>query len=634
MNFPELPEDMPTGADRKRWLELNRIICEVCEPRLSKRKICRAHELSEALKRIQRGRRRRSSGIAVWATTLALTAFSTTIGWQFAKDSPWLRSLLSGTSSPKPAPVGMLRVFSTPEGADVLDENGRVIGTTPTPTMTAKIGESVTFSLRKKGYRTLTLIRQVPASASNEPMVIRESLEVFNPPSIDEPWTDHFGQSLIPVEDHHQSSSYITSLLWNKFLIHNKLAKNSFQILKASQNGQPSEIILTDRNSSTAFCAWYLRSGIEVGFLTEDHEVRAIRDASYRHPSLSQDALSRELHPFRIRIRKITFAHLIIRSVPPDAEIELNGKPLGTVSQLDSPLRVKPGKLIITLLHDGYHPLTHETHLEEGIHEEISLVMEKNQSVVFGQPWENSLGMRFVPVGPGLLASIWETRNSDYDLFLRRSKHPPPPAPHFDQGDDHPVINVSRDDARAFCAWLTLHERQNGRITSSHAYRLPTDLEWSLLANLDEDPFMSPGGRDLRKPRVFPWGPFAFDPARKVANLADQALAATPTVPIERTIPGYNDGFPYTSPVGSFPPNLLGIYDLSGNAQEWVDDDYSRFSSEKLGVLRGGGWNSYQMENLYTGSRNAQPPDFSDTFYGFRVVLSRASPPADDDSTD
>lgn len=626
MSFPELPEDMPGGADRKRWLELNRVICEICEPRLSKRKISRANELSEALKRIQRGRRRRSTGIAVWATTLMLAAFTGWIGWELTKDTPWVRSLLASNVSPKPKPVGMLRVFSTPEGADVLDEQGRLIGTAPTPIMTAKVGEYVTFSLRKKGYRTLVITRQVPATATQEPMVIREPLEVFNPPAPDEPWTDQFGNSFQPIEDHHESSTFVSKPNWMEFRKSIKIPDNSHEILKATQNGDPAELILSDKASASAFCAWYLDAGIKAGFLTDDHEVRALRDTAYRHPSMSPQAIEKGLHPFRIKVRKITFAHLMVHSIPTDSQLYLNGKSYGIVSDQTSPIRVKPGKLQILLLHDGYNPLTHETHLEEGIHEELTLVMEKNQSVVFGQPWKNSLGMQFVPMGRNLLASIWETRVSDYDAFLQNTKYLPAHPPDFEQTNDHPAVNVSRDDARAFCEWLTEHERKSGRITESHIYRLPTDLEWSRMADLEEDPFMSPGGRDLRKPRVFPWGPFSFDASRKVPNLADESLSGTPTTASERTIPGYDDGFSFTAPVGSFSPNLLGIYDLSGNVQEWVEDDYSKISPEPLGVLRGGGWNTYHMENLYTGSRNAQPPDYRDSFYGFRIVLARTSP--------
>lgn len=137
---------------------------------------------------------------------------------------------------------------------------------------------------------------------------------------------------------------------------------------------------------------------------------------------------------------------------------------------------------------------------------------------------------------------------------------------------------------------------------------------------------MSPGGRDriAREQKVFPWGNNWPD-AEKVGNFADMSAARETGISSSRIIPGYDDGFPFTAPVGSFTPKN-GFYDLSGNVQEWVEDDYSRVETNGFGVLRGGGWSTYQYDNLYTGFRNAVPPKSQDPAYGFRVVL--AKPPA------
>jgi formylglycine-generating enzyme required for sulfatase activity len=191
------------------------------------------------------------------------------------------------------------------------------------------------------------------------------------------------------------------------------------------------------------------------------------------------------------------------------------------------------------------------------------------------------------------------------------------------------VVFVSRKDAESFCAWLTGVERQQERLTRAHEYRLPTDYEWSLMAELVEPPDYSPARRDSIRDRVFFWGA-AWPPGAndaKVGNLADISAARAPGFPAERTIDGYDDGFEKTAPVGSFPPNRLGIHDLCGNVHEWVADNYS--STSGSGVLRGGGWNTYQQENLYVGSRNTQPPDFPDSIYGFRVVLAKVPPNAE-----
>jgi formylglycine-generating enzyme required for sulfatase activity len=230
--------------------------------------------------------------------------------------------------------------------------------------------------------------------------------------------------------------------------------------------------------------------------------------------------------------------------------------------------------------------------------------------------------MPLVPLGDDLMISAWETRVSDYAQFVSETGHSLPLTPPFPQEPDHPVVNVTREDARAFAKWLTLRERKLERITRSHEYRLPTDLEWSQMAGLVEEEGIGPGWRDARKEPVYPWGG-TWDATEKVGNFADLSAARTPGVSAERTLAGYDDEFPFTASVGSFPPNDLGIYDLSGNVQEWVDDEYSRLSTNLLGVLRGGGWNTYQLEQLYTGSRNAVPPDYRDLFYGFRVVLAK-----------
>lgn len=627
MNFPELPDDMPTGADRKRWLELNRIICDVCEPRISKRKISTAADLAEALRRIQRGKRRRQSGLAVMLTTLLLTGFACWAGWEAVKNTEWAKSL-TFVPAPPPPSVGLLRVFSTPEGADVYS-GGVIVGTTPTPTMTANVGEEVTFMLRKSGFKPLEVKGTMTLAAVNgEAMTLYGEMQVFSPPQNGDPWVDHLNDLYQPVEDHHVGSGFVTKNSWNRAAAELKLQKEQFEIIRSTNNGQPVDIVLAHPKATQAYCAWLRTSGIKAGFLTEDHEVTALREVAFSEPAMSERARKEDLRPFRVMIRHIIYGKIQLTSTPPGAEVYVNGQAVGHAHGLMLIPNVKPGEVDLLLVLEGYKPVARRLKLKEGqtLEENINLV--KNEGVVFGRDWENGIGMKFAPVGQDLMASIWETRVSDYALFIKETGRPAARPAFFEQTADHPVVNVSREDAMAFCEWLNLRERKAERISKSHIYRLPTDVEWSLLAGLVEEDIVSPGWRDARKQRVFPWGADWPD-GEKVGNFADMAAARTPGVESDRTIAGYDDGFAFTAPVGSFPPNALGIFDLSGNVQEWVEDEWSKLDTNVLGVLRGGGWNSYQMENLYTGARNAVPPSYQDSIYGFRVVLAKVPPKAE-----
>ncbi len=625
MNFPELPEEMPSGPDRKRWLELNRVICDVCEPRISKRKISTAAGLAESLRRIQRGKGRHRSNAPVWLTTVLLAGFAAWAGWEATKDSEWMKGMSLSPLAPVEEEVGLLRVFSFPEGADVLDSNGVLVGTTPTPTMTARVGENVAFTLQMNGYKPMVLEGMVPLSAVSEPMTLHGELKVFSPPQQGESWVDHFGAVYQPVDDHHISSGYVVKRLWNRFSRETKTPEGQADIMKYSQNGQPVEVALVSYETAKAYSRWLLNSGIKAGFLTEDHEVSPVRERSFENPAMSKRARSEGLRPFRVVVRRIVYGRIDLTSIPPGAEVYLNGQAAGFTSPSLTIPNVKPGKVELLVVLEGYKPLAKTIQVEEGAVIEERLTLRKNQGVVFGRPWENGVKMRFSPVGPDLMASVWETRVSDYALFVKESGHVPPRPARFAQDGDHPVVNVSRADAQAFCEWLTRREQERERISSAHVYRLPTDLEWSRMAGLNEMEGISPGRRDAHKEQVFPWGT-AWPEHEKVGNFADMTAARTPGMEIERTIAGYDDGYAYTAPVGSFPANDAGLHDLSGNVQEWVEDEYSMLASNVLGVLRGGGWNTYQIENLYTGSRNAVPPTYRDSIYGFRVVLAKVPP--------
>jgi len=105
--------------------------------------------------------------------------------------------------------------------------------------------------------------------------------------------------------------------------------------------------------------------------------------------------------------------------------------------------------------------------------------------------------------------------------------------------DNHPVVQVSYDDALAFCAWAELS--------------LPTETEWEYAAR---------GGLEDTE---FAWGDDDPQESDPVANTWQGRF------PFENT---EVDGWTRTSPVGSYPPNGFGLFDMIGNVWEWTDDWY------------------------------------------------------------
>ncbi|MBM3880504.1 MAG: hypothetical protein FJ387_12445, partial [Verrucomicrobia bacterium] len=220
-------------------------------------------------------------------------------------------------------------------------------------------------------------------------------------------------------------------------------------------------------------------------------------------------------------------------------------------------------------------------------------------------PWENSLGMRFVPVpGTEVLFSVWQTRVRDYAAFVKATGREWE-KPGFEQGAEHPAVNVSWEDGMEFCEWLTKKERGAGLLMTGQEYRLPADAEWSWAVGIgDREGGGTPAEKSMKLGGVYPWG--TQWPPPKGAGNYDPGLKV--------------DDFEYTSPVGSFKPSEHGLYDLGGNVWEWCEDCYDGRSGAR--VLRGGSWNNNDRDNLLSSSRRNGSPDRRFGSYGFRVVLA------------
>jgi serine/threonine protein kinase len=243
-------------------------------------------------------------------------------------------------------------------------------------------------------------------------------------------------------------------------------------------------------------------------------------------------------------------------------------------------------------------------------------------------PFVNTLQMKFVPVpGTSALFSIWDTRVRDYAAYARAKNVFPAWTEQEKDGmpvsrePEYPVVGVSWVDADEFCKWLTRKESDEGTLPSGMRYRLPTDAEWSFAAGLGLEEGTTPAQKRQHDQVDFPWG-VGFPPKPNSGNYADASWHEK--FPNEPWIEGYSDGFSTTSPVGSFPANAFGLYDMGGNVWQFCQDYFD--GEHKQRVTRGAGWRSRDRDLLYLSARMPIPAGSRDTASGFRCVLDVVPP--------
>jgi formylglycine-generating enzyme len=182
-------------------------------------------------------------------------------------------------------------------------------------------------------------------------------------------------------------------------------------------------------------------------------------------------------------------------------------------------------------------------------------------------------------------------------------KSPEGPGSDTKDRSNHPVVHVSHNDALAYCEWV-------GR-------RLPTEAEWEY------------GTRRGLKGRRYPWGNTVTPNREHRCNIW------------QGDFPRHNiaeDGYEGTCPVDAFPPNGLGLYNVSGNVWEWCSDWFSadfhirggkavRENPEgpltgSVKVIRGGSYLCHKSYcNRYrVAARSSNTPDSSTGNTGFRCA--------------
>ncbi|MCX7045752.1 MAG: formylglycine-generating enzyme family protein [Candidatus Sumerlaeota bacterium] len=186
--------------------------------------------------------------------------------------------------------------------------------------------------------------------------------------------------------------------------------------------------------------------------------------------------------------------------------------------------------------------------------------------------------------------------------------------PGFTQTDSYPVLDVSWNDAKAFCDWLS---KKSGK-----AYQLPTEAQYEYACRA--------GTKTL-----FQWGDNP-DGGAGWLNGCDQS--AKRQFPDMKYVFRWDDGYVFTSPVKNFRPNAWGLYDMHGNVWSWCADWYGQgYYAEKgndrnpagptsgtVRVLRGGSWGTYP-QNCMSSYRYTSPQWDKYVSAGFRICLPSAT---------
>ncbi len=163
-------------------------------------------------------------------------------------------------------------------------------------------------------------------------------------------------------------------------------------------------------------------------------------------------------------------------------------------------------------------------------------------------------------------------------------------------GDNQPVVNVSWNEAQAFCDWLS---KSHGVIDAKrYEFRLPTEKEWETFAACGQN-------------TEYPWGP-NWPPPQDWNYFGRENREPGPKL-------DNDDGFRVSCPVQRSGQNRWGLFGVGGNVWEWCEDTDK---ASPVRVFKGASWSDCHPDFLKLSRRRSNTPDSRGMNRGFRVVAS------------
>lgn len=319
--------------------------------------------------------------------------------------------------------------------------------------------------------------------------------------------------------------------------------------------------------------------------------------AGFKPASLSRKFIAGAVEDLPVTLQPL-YGTILLSTDPVEATLLIDGKKYGSAT---GRLRLPARKHTLTVQADGFETATRTILPKDGISQQLEIRLRKQGKTTTsgsGRAWEKN--GEFIRLGPATIQmgaarreagrraneqqrtvqlsrpfflAVRPVTNDEFRRFKATHRSGSIGRLTLD-GDKQPVVRVSWEDAARYCNWLStqkglaeFYQKQGESMVAvspaNSGYRLPTEAEWAFAARM--------AGRQQQA--RYPW-PGKFPPGTAANNFGDESARSF----LPMVIRGYNDGFPVTAPVGSFPKNPGGFFDLGGNVSQWCHDWYTPYA--------------------------------------------------------